>query len=293
MNSAISLAAVKHARRGRCIMAAAGDAAAQPYPTRPIRMVVGFLARRRHRRGGAHYRAAPLRIAIGQQVVIENRPGATGTVSAAAMVAKAAPDGYTIMMGHVSVNAIAPSLFPNLGYDVIKGLCADHPDRLGAQLRQPCCTRTSAQVHNTSGRLIAYAKANPGKLTFSRGRQLCSSPHLAGEMFKTMAHVDLVHVPYKGSGQSMQDLLAGQHLVAFDTVAAASPFVRSNRLRALGISSTRRMADFPDVPTVEEAGTAGLCDGDVVRRVRSRRHVAGHREQAARRDHARDARARR
>jgi tripartite-type tricarboxylate transporter receptor subunit TctC len=104
--------------------------------------------------------------------------------------------------------------------------------------------------------LIAYARANPGKLTFpSAGNG--SSPHLAGEMFKTLAHVEMVHVPYKGSGQSMQDLLAGLHLVSFDTVAAAAPFVRSGRLRALGISSTHRMPDFPDVPTVEEAGLPG------------------------------------
>jgi len=233
------------------LITAAGDAAAQVYPNRPIRMVVGFPP------GGgtdvvARIIVPRLSEAIGQQVVIENRPGATGTV-AAAMVAKSAPDGYTIMMGHVSVNAIAPSLFHNLGYDVIKDFA---PITLTASVPSFVLAHPNlTQVHNIR-ELIAYAKANPGKLTFpSAGNG--SSPHLAGEMFKTMAHVDLVHVPYKGSGQSMQDLLAGQHLVAFDTVAAASSFVRANRLRALGISSTRRMTDFPDVPTVEEAGLPG------------------------------------
>jgi tripartite-type tricarboxylate transporter receptor subunit TctC len=156
------------------------------------------------------------------------------------------------MMGHVSVNAIAPSLFHNLGYDVNKDFA---PVILTASVPSFVLAHPNLPAHSVK-ELIAYAKANPGKLTFpSAGNG--SSPHLAGELFKTQARVDMVHVPYKGSGQSMQDLLAGQHLVAFDTVAAASPFVRSGRLRALGISSTRRMPDFPDVPTVEEAGLPG------------------------------------
>ncbi|HEY4375095.1 MAG TPA: tripartite tricarboxylate transporter substrate binding protein [Burkholderiales bacterium] len=233
-----------------CLCLLAGAALAQNYPGRPVRMVVGFPP------GGgtdvvARIIVPRLSESLGQQVVIENRPGATGTV-AAAMVAKAVPDGYTIMMGHVSVNAIAPSLFRNLGYDVIKDFA---PVTLTASVPSFVMVHPSLQVHSVK-ELIAYARANPGKLTFpSAGNG--SSPHLAGEMFKTLAHVEMVHVPYKGSGQSMQDLLAGLHLVSFDTVAAAAPFVRSGRLRALGISSTHRMPDFPDVPTVEEAGLPG------------------------------------
>jgi tripartite-type tricarboxylate transporter receptor subunit TctC len=228
----------------------AGAVLAQAYPTRPIRMVVGFPP------GGGTDVAARVIVprlseALGQQVLIDNRPGATGTV-AAAMVAKSPADGYTIMMGHVSVNAIAPSLFRNLGYDVNKDFA---PVILVASVPSFVVVHPSLQVHSIK-ELIAYAKANPGKLTFpSAGNG--SSPHLAGEMFKTMAKVDLVHVPYKGSGQSMQDLIAGQHLVAFDTVAASAPFVRSGKLRALGVSSAKRMVDFPDVPTVEEAGLPG------------------------------------
>jgi len=225
-------------------------AQAQAYPNRPIRMVVGFPP------GGgtdvvARILVPKLSEQLGQQVVIENRPGATGTV-AAGMVAKAPADGYTIMMGHVSVNAIAPSLFRNLTYDVIKDFA---PITLTASVPNFVVVHPTFQA-GTVKELIAYAKANPGKLTFpSAGNG--STPHLAGEMFKSLAGVDLVHVPYKGSGQSMQDLLAGQHLVAFDTVAAASSFVRAGRLRALGVSSAKRLADFPDVPTVEEAGVPG------------------------------------
>jgi len=232
-----------------CLLVA-GGASAQAYPNKPIRMVVGFPP------GGgtdvvARILSPRLSEQLGQQVVIENRPGATGTV-AAAMVAKAPADGYTIMMGHVSVNAIAPSLFRNLGYDVIRDFA---PITLTASVPNFVVVHPSFEVKSVKD-LIAYAKANPGKLTFpSAGNG--STPHLAGELFKTLAGVDLVHVPYKGSGQSMQDLLAGQHLVAFDTVAAASPFVRAGKLRAIGVSSSRRLADFPDVPTVEEAGVPG------------------------------------
>jgi tripartite-type tricarboxylate transporter receptor subunit TctC len=222
----------------------------QSYPNKPIHLIVGFPP------GGgtdvvARIIAPGLSENLGQPVVIENRPGATGTV-AAAMVARSPADGYTLMMGHVSVNAIAPSLFPNLPYDVIKDFA---PITLAASVPHLIVVHPSLPV--TSLReLIAYAKARPGKLSFpSAGNG--STPHLAGEMFKSMAGVDLVHVPYKGTGQSMQDLLAGQHQVAFDTMPASAPYVRAGRLRALAVSSAHRVAEFPDVPTAEEAGVPG------------------------------------
>ncbi len=184
-------------------------------------------------------------------MVIENRPGATGTV-AAAMVAKSPADGYTIMMGHVSVNAIAPSLFPNLQYDVAKDFA---PITLAASVPHFVVVHPSVPVNSVS-ELIAYAKARPGKLSFpSAGNG--STPHLAGEIFKSMAGVNLVHVPYKGTGQSMQDLLAGQHQVAFDTAPASAGYVRSGRMRVLGVSSAKRVPEYPDVPTVAEAGVPG------------------------------------
>ena len=239
---------------GLLALAFAAASPAQDYPpgfpARPIRMVVGFPP------GGgtdiaARILAPKLSEQLGQAVVIENRPGATGT-TVAAQVATSPGDGYTLMMGHVSVNAIAPSLFANLGYDVIKdfapvGIAASvphlvtvHPSFPGGNLRE----------------MIAHLKANPGKLSFpSAGNG--SMPHLAGEVFKNLAGVSALHVPYKGSGQSMADLLGGVHLIAFDTMAAAAPHVRSGKLRALAVSSAARVAAFPDVPTAEEAGLPG------------------------------------
>jgi len=235
---------------GLLALAFAAAAPAQDYPSKPIRMVVGFPP------GGgtdvvARILVPKLSEQLGQSVFIENRPGATGT-TAAAMVATSAGDGYTIMMGHVSVNAIAPSLFSNLPYDVVRdfapvGIAASvphlvtvHPSFPGGTLRE----------------MIAYLKANPGKLSFpSAGNG--SMPHLAGEVFKNLAGVNVLHVPYKGSGQSMQDLLGGVHLVAFDTMAAAAPHVKSGKLRAMAVSSAVRQPAFPDVPTAEEAGLPG------------------------------------
>jgi tripartite-type tricarboxylate transporter receptor subunit TctC len=225
-------------------------ARAQGYPDKPIRMIVGYPP------GGgtdvtARILTPKLTEFLGQPVVIENRPGATG-ITAAGYVAKSPPDGYTLMMGHVSINAIAPSVFAKLPYDAAKDfapviLCASVPHFIVVQPSLP--------VHSVK-ELIALAKAQPGKLTFPSAGN-ASTPHLAGEMFKTMAGVDMVHVPYKGTGQSMQDLLAGQHAVAFDTVPAVGPYVRAGRLRPLAVSSVKRLAEFPELPTVAEAGLPG------------------------------------
>ena len=225
-------------------------AQAQDYPAKPLRMVVGFPP------GGgtdvvARILSPRMSELLGQPVVIENRPGATGT-AAAGMVAKSPPDGYTIMMGHVSVNAIAPSLFANLPYDVLRDFS---PIAIAAAVPHLIVVHPSLPVSSLA-ELIAYLKARPGKLTFpSAGNG--STPHLAGELFKSLAGVDLVHVPYKGSGQSMADLMGGQHLVAFDTLAASAPHVRSGKLKAIAVSTERRLPGFPDVPTAEEAGLPG------------------------------------
>src|SRR4051794_17063045 len=172
-------------------------ALAQDYPGKPIRMVVGFPPG-----GGTDVVARIITPRyselLGQSVVIENRPGATGTV-AAGQVAKSVPDGYTIMMGHVSVNAIAPSLFSNLSYDVIKDFA---PIGIAAAVPHFETVHPTLQLSSLS-ELISYLKAKPN-LTFpSAGNG--STPHLAGEIFGSLAGVKLLHVPYKGSGQSMQD----------------------------------------------------------------------------------------
>ena len=225
-------------------------ACAQDYPSKPLRMVVGFPPG-----GGTDVVARIINPRfselLGQPVVIENRPGATGTM-AAAQVAKSAPDGYTIMMGHVSVNAIAPALFANLSYDVVKDFA---PVGIAAAVPHFVTVHPSLQVSSLQ-ELIAFIKTKPGQLTFpSAGNG--SMPHLAGEIFGSLAGVKMVHVPYKGTGQSMQDLLGGQHLVAFDTLPASAPHVRSGKLRALATSSAARLPAFHDVPTAQEAGLAG------------------------------------
>ena len=222
---------------------------AQDYPNKPIRMVVGFPP------GGgtdvvARILTPRMTELLGQPVVVDNRPGATGTM-AAGQVAKAPPDGYTIMMGHVSVNAIAPAMFSNLTYDVIKDFA---PVAITAAVPHLVTVHPSVPSRNLK-ELIQFLKSKPDLTYPSAGNG--SMPHLAGEIFKSLAGVKLVHVPYKGSGQSMQDLLGGQHLVAFDTMPASSPHVRSGKLRALATSSAARLAPFPDVPTAEEAGLAG------------------------------------
>lgn len=225
-------------------------AQAQIYPNKAIRMIVGFPP------GGgtdivARLLAPRLSENLGQSIVIDNRAGATGTV-AAGIVAKSPPDGYTLMMGHVSVNAIAPSLFSKLPYDAIKDFS---PITLTASVPHFITVHPSLPVASVK-ELIAHAKAQPGKLSFpSAGNG--STPHLAGEMFKTMAVVNLLHVPYKGSGQAIQPLLAGQHQVAFDTMPASAPYVRAGRMRLIAVSGAKRLSEFGDVPTMEEAGLQG------------------------------------
>ncbi|MEO8441906.1 MAG: tripartite tricarboxylate transporter substrate binding protein [Betaproteobacteria bacterium] len=223
---------------------------AQSYPDRPVRMLVGFAP------GGgtdifARVIAQKISETWGQQMVVENRPGATGTI-VSGIVAKARPDGYILMMGTVATQAILPEIMSKLPYDPEKDFV---PVTLAASVPHFVLVHPSLPVMSVKA-LIALAKANPGKLTFpSAGNG--STPHLAGEMFKTMAGVDLVHVPYKGSGQSMQDVLAGQHPVTFDTVAAVAHFVREGRLRALAVTSAKRVPEFPALPTVAEAGVPG------------------------------------
>jgi len=223
---------------------------AQGYPNRPVRMIVGFPP------GGgtdvvARIIQPKLTEYLGQPVVIDNRPGATGTV-AAGFVAKSAPDGYTIMMGHVAVNAIAPSLFSKLPYDVNRDFA---PVTLAAAVPHIITVHPSLPV-NSVKQLITLARARPGEMSFpSAGNG--STPHLAGEMFKAMTGTKILHVPYKGTGQSIPDLLSGQHQVAFDTMPAASPYVRSGRMRPLAVTSVKRVAEFASVPTVEESGVPG------------------------------------
>lgn len=226
------------------------SAGAQSYPTRPIKFIVGFAP------GGGgdvigRVVATKLSATIGQSVYVENRPGATGT-TAANQVAKSPPDGYTLLVGAVSTNSIAPSLYRNLPYDNEKDLAGV---TLLASLPNLISVHPSTGF-NSLGDLIAYAKANPGALSFpSAGNG--STPHLAGELFKQMTGTNLLHVPYKGAGASVADLLAGTVKVSFDTSGTIITYLSSGKLKALAIAAPRRFSPIPNVPTAGEAGVPG------------------------------------
>lgn len=232
------------------LVAATAFAQASGYPDRPIKLVVGYSP------GGgtdivARLPANKVGGSLGQAIVVENRPGASGMV-AAGQVAMAKPDGYTLMMGVVPLNAILPSLFASLPFDPVKDFV---PVTLTGSVPHIIVVHPSLPVHSV-GELIAYAKANPGIANFpSAGNG--TTPHIAGELFKHMAGVNLVHIPYKSSGQSIPDLIAGRVTVGFDTYPAAAPLVRTGQVRAIAVTSAKRLTEFPNVPTVEESGLPG------------------------------------
>ena len=232
-----------------CALTLAAGANAQPYPSKAVRLIVPFPP------GGS---ADILARAIGQKlgeglgsVVIENRPGA-GTAIGAEATAKSAPDGYTVMIGTVSSHAINPSLNPKLAYDPIRDFT---PLSLVASIPFALLVHPSIPAVSLS-ELIALAKAKPGRLNYSSAGNGTSN-HLAGELFRSLAGVDIVHIPYKGSAPALADLLAGQVDMMFDLVLTAAPHVRSGKARALAVTGARRSNVLPDVPTVAEAGLPG------------------------------------
>jgi len=226
-------------------------AAAQTYPAKPIRMIVGFAP------GGgtdvvARVISQKLSEWYGQQVIVENRAGATGTIGAD-VVAKSAPDGYTLIMGHVNSHAIAPSMFKKLPYDALRDFA---PVAYVGYVPNVLVVHPSVPAKSMK-ELIALAKAKPGGLNYASSGT-GSTQHLAGEMFKQLAGVDIVHVPYKGSGQAIGDLLAGTVSMNFDTMPPVIDHIKGGRLRALAISTPRRIAQLPDVPTFAEEGMSGF-----------------------------------
>jgi tripartite-type tricarboxylate transporter receptor subunit TctC len=219
-------------------------ALAQTYPTRPVRWIVGFPA------GGAadivaRIMAQSLSERLGQQFVIENRPGAGSNIAAASVV-KAPPDGYTLLW-ITQVNATNATLYDNLGFDFIRDFAP-----VASISRGPFVMLVNPSFPaKTVPEFIAYAKANPGKINMASGGNGTAS-HIAGELFKFMAGVDMVHVPYKGSAPSITDLLGGQVQVDFDLVSAAIEHVRAGKLRALAVTTATRQQVLPDVPAVGE-----------------------------------------
>ncbi|HEY7788853.1 MAG TPA: tripartite tricarboxylate transporter substrate binding protein [Casimicrobiaceae bacterium] len=224
---------------------------AASYPAKPIRLVVPFPA------GGttdilARAVAQKLSEAWGQQVIVDNRPGAGGNIGSD-LVAKSAPDGYTLLMGTVGTHAINPSLYAKMPYDHVKDFA---PVILVAGVPNVLVVNPSLPVHSVQ-ELIAYAKANPGKLNFASSGN-GTSIHLSGELFKTMTGVQMTHIPYKGSAPALTDLVGGQVQLMFDNLPSSLPFIKAGRLRALAVTSGTRAAALPDLPTLAESGLAGF-----------------------------------
>jgi tripartite-type tricarboxylate transporter receptor subunit TctC len=226
-------------------------ASAQPYPARPVRVLVGFAP------GGPNdiiARAYGARLAedLGQPFVVENRTGAAGNLAAEA-VARAAPDGYTLMLGSTGTNAVNPALYAGLPFDPVRDLApvsivATSPSALAVH---PGVAARSVQE------LIALARAQPGKLTYASAGS-GSSQHLSAELFKQAAGVDIVHVPYKGAAPGITDLLAGQVDMSFAPVANVVPYAKTGKLRLLGVTSAARSSFTPDTPTIAESGVPGF-----------------------------------
>lgn len=239
------------------VLLSTGAQAQESWPSRPVRIVVGYPA------GGstdivARLAAERLGRAWGQSVVVENRSGAAGTIGADS-VAKAAPDGYTLLMAASPEIAIARSTQRNLPYDPVRDFA---PIMLLAQSPFLLLVHPSVRA-NTLAELIALAKARPGTLNFgSFGNG--TSNHFVGELLKAEAGIDITHVPYRGSGPMMNDLIAGTVQLAFDTFPAGLPHVQSGRLRALGVAMLRRSALAPEVPTLDEQGLKGFTGGSWV-----------------------------
>ena len=223
---------------------------AAAYPAKAIRIVVPFPA------GGT---SDILSRAIGQKlteewkqpVVVDNRPGASANIGAE-IVVKSLPDGYTLLCAS-TIHTINPSLYSKLAYDPVKDFT---PITLIATTSQVLAVHPSLPVRSVK-ELIAYAKKRPGQINYSSAGN-GSQPHLTAELFKTRTGIDIVHVPYKGAPPAMNDLLAGHVALSFATSPSAVPHVKSGKLRALAVSTARRVSALPDVPTIDESGVPGF-----------------------------------
>jgi tripartite-type tricarboxylate transporter receptor subunit TctC len=230
---------------------AAGPTAAQQYPAKPIRMIIGFPPG-----GGTDIigRIVAQRMSEGlkQQILPDNRGGASGQIGAE-LAAKAPPDGYTVMMAHIAAMSILPSLYPRLPYDPVKDFATVS---LVATSPNVVIVHPSLPVKNIK-ELIALARSRPGQIHYESSG-IGTVQHLAGELFKLQAKVNLVHVPYKGGGPAIIDMVAGHVQLGFDVVPVAGPQIKAGRLRALGVTSAKRSPLFPDLPTVVESGVPGF-----------------------------------
>jgi tripartite-type tricarboxylate transporter receptor subunit TctC len=236
---------------GALLALVAVGALGQGYPNRTIRLVVPFPA------GGttdilARAAAQKLTESLGQPVVVDNRPGAAGNIGSD-IVAKSAPDGYTLLMGTVGTHAINPSLYSKMPYDHVKDFV---PVVLVASVPNVLVVNPSLPVKSV-GDLIKLAKAKPGEINFASSGS-GTSIHLSGELFKTMAHVDMTHIPYKGSAPALTDLIGGQVQIMFDNLPSSLAQIKAGKLRAIAVTSQKRAPALPDVPTIAESGLPGF-----------------------------------
>jgi tripartite-type tricarboxylate transporter receptor subunit TctC len=230
-------------------VAVCGGAGAQDYPTKPITLIVPFAA------GGTtdlvgRPLAQGLGERLGQTVVVDNRAGAGGTLGAAA-AAKSPPDGYTLFLATIA-HTIAPGIYRNLAYDFEKDF---DPITVVAEVPNVLIVNPAVPA-KTAAELIAYIKAHPGKVNFGSAGP-GSVEHLSGELFRSMAGLDIVHVPYKGGAPMMTDLIAGHIEIAVETSGSALQHIKSGAVRALAVSTHERSPFFPDLPTLDEAGLKG------------------------------------
>lgn len=233
------------------VLVAAPVAIAQTYPAKPVKLVVPFPP------GGSldltgRLLAQKLTEAWGQPVVVENKPGAGGNIGAD-LVAKSPPDGYTILLGALSTHAVNPSLYAKMPYDAAKDFA---PITLIAITPNVLVVNAAAPVNNVR-EFIAYARANPGKLSFGSGSS-GSAGHLAGELFKVETGTDAVHIPFKGGAPATQALLSGDTQFMFDNLANAMAQVKAGKLKALAVTTAKRSPLVPDLPTMAEAGLPGF-----------------------------------
>jgi len=233
------------------LTAIAAGAHAQTWPGKSIRWEVGFAPG-----GGTDIvaRAIAIKVAeyLGQNILIENRAGASGTI-AADIVAKSQPDGYTFLVGHVNSNAIAPYVIASVPYDPVTDFT---PITYIGYVPNVLVVNPSVNAKSVD-ELIALAKKEPGKITYASSG-VGSTQHLAGALFNKLAGTQMVHVPYKGSGQAIVDLIGGQVNINFDTMPPVLEHVKAGKIRALAISTPQRLPQLPDVPTFDEKGIKGF-----------------------------------
>ena len=231
-------------------LAAAVAVHAADYPARPVRLIVPFAP------------AGPTDIMsraisekfsgrLGQQLVVDNRPGAGGAIGSE-LAARSAPDGYTLLLGHIGTHAINASLYSKLGYDPVKDFA---PITMIATLPLGLWVHVSVPAHSVK-ELIALARAKPGSINF--GSAGSGGPtHMAGEMLKSMARIDIVHVPYKGNAASLTDLIAGRVQMMFSNLLTAGPHARAGKLRGIAVTTAKRSPQAPELPTIAESGVPG------------------------------------